>query len=95
MDDPVGRVRVQPVEATPIADERALGRVLHLAAADPDPVRDLARDALDEDRQMGMDMEQQLLGAQALDAVDRSTAGTRGRSARTNSAQEGEQGQAG
>ncbi len=42
VDNAVGGMGVQPVEAVPADDERALGGVLRLRPGDPDPGRDLA-----------------------------------------------------
>src|SRR6266516_7110546 len=53
-DDAVRGVGVQPVEATAAGDEGALRGVLGLGAGDPDPGRDLAWRAVDEDGQVGM-----------------------------------------
>jgi hypothetical protein len=69
VDDAVGSVRVQPVEAGPLLDERARRGRLGLRAGDADGGRHLAGRAVHEDSQVGVDMEQGLLHGLAADPV--------------------------
>jgi hypothetical protein len=71
VNDPVRRVGVKPHEAGCIRDERSGARSLDFFGwRDPDPRRHLAWNAVDEDREMCVDMEQHLLARPASDAVD-------------------------
>jgi hypothetical protein len=70
VDDAVGGVGVQPVEAGAAGDERALGGVLGLGAGDSDAGRDLARRAVHEDGQVGVDVKDGLLAGLAADRVN-------------------------
>jgi hypothetical protein len=70
VDDAVGGVGVQPVEAGAAGDERALRGALGLSAGDPDGGRDLAGRPVDEDAQPGVDVEDGLLAGLAADPVD-------------------------
>ena len=70
MNDAIGRVRVQPVQAAPADGASALRRVLRVRAGNPDTRRDLPRRAVDEDRDMGVNVEEALLRCLAADAVD-------------------------
>src|SRR5262249_8797209 len=81
VDDPVGRVRVEPGEAGAAAHERRPKPWLELWICDPDSVRDALRRAVHEDREARVDVEGELLGGSALDAVD-ALAGRRGRGGR-------------
>ena len=75
VNDPVSGVSVERVEAAAAAHERALGTLRRLRARDPDAIRDLTSGAVDEDRQMRVDVEERLLDRVAL-------TGSRRRSAR-------------
>jgi hypothetical protein len=77
VDDAVGGVRVQPVEAGSLLDERARRGRLGLRAGDADGGRHLTRRAVHEDGQVGVDVEQGLLAGLAADAVH-GLAGDRG-----------------
>src|SRR6185312_12329631 len=70
VDDPVGRMGVQPVEAGPRVDERARRRLLGDRVRDADPRRHLALLAVDEDRQVRVNVEHRLLAGLAADPVD-------------------------
>src|SRR5207253_7263662 len=72
VDDPVARVAVQPVEARSRGDEGAFGcLLLATGRRDPDALRDHTGPALDEYREVRVDVEEHLLAALASDAVDR------------------------
>src|SRR5499427_892400 len=75
MDDAVGGVRMQPVEALPAADERALRGVLGLRPGYSEAGRYLARRAVHNDGQMSVDVEQHLLAGVAVDAIHRRAGG--------------------
>ncbi len=75
VDDPVRRVSVQPIEAAAATDEDSLRSAHRLRAFDSHPVRDAAGDAVVENRQVDVDVEGELLVAEALDAVDRPASG--------------------
>src|SRR5260221_10126946 len=79
VDDAVGGVGVQPVEAGPGGDEWALGCVLRPGSGDPDGGRDLARRAVHQDGQVRVDVKDGLLAGLAADAVDALAGGARGR----------------
>ena len=71
MDDPVGGVRVQPHEARRARDEHADRGFVDLERwCDADSGRYPTWLAVDEDGQMGMDVEQSLLADLAGDSVD-------------------------
>jgi len=78
VDQSVGGVRVQPVEAAAAPDERPGLVSLDLRAGDADAARDLAGRAAEEQREVRVDVKERLLGPQALDPVD----GTAGRARR-------------
>jgi imidazole glycerol-phosphate synthase subunit HisF len=78
VDDAVGGVRVQPVEARAGLDERAVRGVRGLRAGNADGGRDLARRAVHEDGQVRVDMEHRLLAGLAADPVHRLAGGRRG-----------------
>ena len=61
VDDAVSSVRVQPVEAGPLFDERADRGGLGYRTRDADGGRDLPGRAVHEDGQVGVDVEQGLL----------------------------------
>ena len=69
VDDAVGGVRVQPVEAGAGLDERSLRRVRGLRAGDADGGRDLPGRAVHEDGQVRVDVEHRLLAGLAADPV--------------------------
>ena len=69
VNDAVGGVRVQPVEAGTAGDERARRGLLSLRPGDADGGRDLTGRAVHEDRQVGVDVEQRLLVGLAADPV--------------------------
>jgi hypothetical protein len=71
MDDPVSRMRVQPVEAVPSAGVRPNRSLGYLGIDDPNAARNPARSPVDVDGQMGVDVEEELLAPQAADAVHR------------------------
>ena len=77
MDDAVGGVRVQPVEARAGLDERALRGLGGLRSGDADGGRDLPGRAVHEDGQVRVDVEHRLLAGLAADPVHR-LAGRRG-----------------
>jgi O-acetylserine/cysteine efflux transporter len=79
VDDAVGGVRVQPVETGSAADELALGGLLCPGPRYPDRGGDLAGRAVDEDRQVSVNVEQGLLAGLAADAVDPLAGRGRGR----------------
>src|SRR5260370_14941198 len=70
VNDPVGGMRVQPVEAVPAGDEGALGSVLGNRARDADASRHLPWPAVDEDRQVRVNVKERLLTAEAADPFD-------------------------
>ena len=79
VDDAVGGVRVQPVQAGPARDEGAVGGGLGLRSGDADARGDLAGRAVHEDGQVGVDMEESLLGCLAADPVHGAAGGPGGR----------------
>ena len=60
VDDPVGGMRVQPVEAAPSAHEGTGRRLRHHRVVDADALRDAARLAVDEHGQVRMDVKRHL-----------------------------------
>src|SRR5260370_8738378 len=70
VNDPVGGMRVQPVEAVPAGDEGALGSVLGNRARDADASRHLPWRAVHEDRQVRVNVKKRLLTAEAADPFD-------------------------
>src|SRR6478672_10726350 len=71
VDDPVGRVGVQPHEARGAGDERARrGLFGPVGRCDPDAGRDLTGYTVDKDRQVRVDVEEHLLAGLAGDPVD-------------------------
>src|SRR5689334_3215523 len=76
VDDAVRRVGVQPHEAGPAAHERARRGLLHLTGRpDADAGRNPSRVAAHEDREVRVDVEENLLAPLAGDAVDALAAG--------------------
>jgi hypothetical protein len=71
MDDPVGCMSVQPVETAPATHEDPVRRARGLRTFDPQGARDAPRNAAIEDRQVGMDVERDLLSSEASDPVNR------------------------
>ena len=72
MNDPVLRVRVQPVKARARHDGRPLGALLDLPRlADPDAVRYGQRLAVSVNRDVGVDVEGQALAEISRYTVDR------------------------
>ena len=79
VDDAVGGVRVQPVEARAGLDERALRTLRGLRSGDADAGRDLPGRAVHEDGQVRVDVEHGLLAGLAADPVHRLAGRPRGR----------------
>ncbi len=79
VDDAVGGVRVQPVEAGSLFDERARRGGLGHRSRDADGGRDLPGRAIHEDGQVGVNVEQGLLAGLAADSVHRLAGDCRGR----------------
>ena len=72
VDHAVGRVGVEPVEASAPFDERPLGGLSDLQRwGDADALRHLLLDAVHEDGQVGVDVVRHLLAAETGDPVDR------------------------
>jgi hypothetical protein len=72
MHDSIRRVRMKPAEAGSVAGNGPLRRSQHVhRGSDADAVWDLSRLSADEDRQVDMNVIDELLGRLALDAVDR------------------------
>ena len=78
VNDAIGGMGVQPVEAGTAGDERALRGALGLCAGDPDPGGDLAGRAVHEYGQVGVDVEDGLLTGLAAGPVDVLTGGSGG-----------------
>ena len=75
VNDPVLRVRMKPVEAIARNDHRATGCAFGRSADDTDPGRDKPRIAVDVDREVGVNVVQDLLHLLAFDPIDRLTLG--------------------